>query len=63
MRRVQKTVVLVTHSLNEASYLGDHVYLLKDGEVVQSGSFQDIYKNPKDEFVKEFINAQIPIDP
>jgi osmoprotectant transport system ATP-binding protein len=53
-----KTVVLVTHDLGEAAYLGDHLVLLKDGRIVQEGTAADLMDRPADEFVKRFINAQ-----
>lgn len=58
---LKKTVVLVTHDMNEAGYFGDTIVLLKDGNVVQIGSIVDLIKNPNDKFVTEFINAQRPL--
>lgn len=57
-----KTVLLITHDLHEASYLGDVIHLLNQGRVIQEGQFNDLYKNPKEDFVKEFLQAQIPLD-
>ena len=59
-RRLGKTVVLVTHDLHEAGYLGDEIVLLRDGEVVQRGTLPDLVEAPKDEFVRRFVNAQRP---
>src|SRR5437588_460485 len=53
-----KTVVLVTHDLGEAGYLGDLLVLLKDGRIVQQSPFDDLIRKPASEFVTRFINAQ-----
>ncbi|MDO8687995.1 MAG: glycine betaine/L-proline ABC transporter ATP-binding protein [Dehalococcoidales bacterium] len=52
---VKKTVVFVTHDLFEALKLGDQIAIMKDGEIVQSGSPQDIVSRPLDAYVSEFI--------
>ncbi|MGI9519516.1 MAG: ATP-binding cassette domain-containing protein [Pirellulaceae bacterium] len=59
-RQLKKTVVLVTHDLNEAAYLGDRLVLLNDGRIVQQGSAADLRDRPASEFVTEFVNAQKP---
>jgi osmoprotectant transport system ATP-binding protein len=53
-----KTVVLVTHDLGEAAFLGDHLVLLRDGRIVQEGTLADFLERPADPFVTRFINAQ-----
>jgi osmoprotectant transport system ATP-binding protein len=53
-----KTVVLVTHDLGEAGFLGDHLVLLQGGRIVQQGSFADLVVRPASEFVTRFVNAQ-----
>lgn len=58
--KFKKTVVLVTHDLNVASYLGDVITLLDHGEIIQQGKFDDLLKNPVNEFVREFVRAQTP---
>jgi len=52
---VKKTVVFVTHDLFEALKLGDRIAIMKDGEIVQQGSPQEIVFQPLDEYVSEFI--------
>lgn len=57
-QRLGKTVLLVTHDISEAVYLGDEVTLLKDGHVLQSGRMEDFVRAPKDPYVTQFIGAQ-----
>lgn len=57
-RKLHKTVLMVTHDLHEAAYLGDTIVLMRQGRVVQSGSIYDLLKKPADTFVSEFIQAQ-----
>lgn len=51
---VHKTVLFVTHDLNEALKLGDRIAVMKDGEIVQVGNPDDIVLNPVDDYVTEF---------
>jgi osmoprotectant transport system ATP-binding protein len=55
---LRKTVVLVTHDMSEAAFLGDIIVLLKDGEIVQTGTLNELIRSPNDPFVTRFINAQ-----
>ena len=55
---LQKTVLLVTHDLNEAAFLGDTIVLMKAGKIVQKGSIQQIIKNPANAFVEKFVSAR-----
>ena len=57
-QRLGKTVVLVTHDMAEAGYLGDRIVLLKEGRVVQQGTLEDLRERASDTFVSEFITAQ-----
>jgi osmoprotectant transport system ATP-binding protein len=57
-RELHQTAVLVTHDLAEAARLGDEIVLMKDGRIVQSGTFRDLNEMPASKFVTEFINAQ-----
>ncbi|MEQ8790462.1 MAG: ATP-binding cassette domain-containing protein [Pirellulaceae bacterium] len=57
-RQLDKTVVMVSHDISEAGYLGDHIALLKSGRIVQQGTLAELVKNPADKFVTAFINAQ-----
>jgi len=57
-RRLEKTVVIVTHDLAEAVFFADRVILLKDGRVAQDGLPADLWHRPADEFVTRFVQAQ-----
>lgn len=53
-----KTVVLVTHDLGEAGFLGDRIVLLREGRMVQRGTIEDLVHQPAEPFVGQFIRAQ-----
>jgi osmoprotectant transport system ATP-binding protein len=57
-RELHQTAVLVTHDLAEAARLGDEIVLMKEGHIVQAGTFRDLNEMPATKFVMEFINAQ-----
>ena len=57
-RKLNKTVLLVTHDLGEAAYLGDTIVLMRRGAIVQRGTLADLLGRPADPFVTRFINAQ-----
>lgn len=57
-RQLQKTVVVVTHDIAEAGFLGDVILLLRDGRIIQRGALAELVEQPADEFVVRFINAQ-----
>ena len=52
---VKKTVVFITHDLLEALKLGDRIAIMKDGEIVQLGTPQEIVSQPADEYVSDFV--------
>jgi osmoprotectant transport system ATP-binding protein len=56
--RLQQAVLLVTHDLAEAAFLGDEIALMNEGRIIQRGSIADLRAKPADEFVREFISAQ-----
>ena len=55
---LDKTVVLVTHDVAEAAWLGDTLVLLRDGRVLQQGSARELLEAPAVPFVREFMTAQ-----
>lgn len=51
----EKTFIYVTHDQNEAFTLADRIAIMNDGEIVQIGSPQEVYNNPNNRFVEEFL--------
>ena len=54
-KQINKTIVFVTHDIEEAFLLGDKICIIQDGELIQTGTKQEIISNPKNDFVKKFI--------
>jgi len=54
-KRIHKTIVFVTHDMDEALKIADHIIVLRAGEVVQMGSSNDLIHEPKNDFVRNFI--------
>ncbi|MCI1859864.1 MAG: glycine betaine/L-proline ABC transporter ATP-binding protein [Sporolactobacillus sp.] len=52
---MHKTIVFITHDLDEALRIGDRIALMKDGRIVQIGSPEDILMNPANEYVEHFV--------
>ena len=57
-RSLEKTVVMVTHDLAEASWFGQEIILLRDGRIVQRGPLRALIDNPAEPFVTQFVSAQ-----
>lgn len=53
---LHKTIVFITHDLDEALKLADHLVILKDGSVIQQGEPQSILLNPKDPYIEDFVS-------
>lgn len=54
-RKLGKTIVFITHDLDEAINMGDRIILMKDGLVVQEGTAEDILRNPASRYVERFV--------
>lgn len=52
---MNKTIIFITHDLDEALRIGDRIAIMKDGKVVQIGTPEDILNNCKNDYVKEFV--------
>lgn len=56
-RKLGKTVIFITHDIDEAFKIGDRVAIMRDGKIVQVGTPMEISANPKDEYVERFIQG------
>ncbi len=56
-RKLEKTVIFITHDINEAFKLGDTVAIMRDGKVIQIDTPEDMSVNPADDYVKKFIDS------
>ncbi|GEK34471.1 quaternary amine ABC transporter ATP-binding protein [Kurthia sibirica] len=54
-QNVQKTIIFITHDLNEALRIGDRIAIMKDGAIIQIGTGEEILTNPADDYVRSFI--------
>lgn len=52
---MHKTIIFITHDLNESLRIGDRIAIMKDGEVVQVGTGEEILTNPANEYVERFV--------
>jgi osmoprotectant transport system ATP-binding protein len=59
-RSLRKSVVLVTHDLDEAAFFGQCLVLMREGSIVQAGALADLVDRPADPFVTRFLHAQRP---
>ncbi|KAF3997097.1 quaternary amine ABC transporter ATP-binding protein [Glaciimonas immobilis] len=55
---LQKTIIFITHDLDEALRLGTRIAILRDGKLVQEGSPAEILKNPADDYVRRFVEKR-----
>lgn len=56
-RKLDKTIIFITHDINEAFKLGDRVAIMKDGELIQVDTPEEMSSNPANEYVKQFIDS------
>ena len=56
-QKMNKTIVFITHDLNEALKLGDRIAFVRDGALVQIGTSEEIIKNPADDYVAKFVRG------
>jgi glycine betaine/proline transport system ATP-binding protein len=60
--RVKKTILFVSHDLDEALKLGDHISMLEGGRIVQTGTAEDIVLRPGNAYVAEFVQHMNPLN-
>nr|WP_245335512.1 glycine betaine/L-proline ABC transporter ATP-binding protein [Streptococcus panodentis] len=51
----ERTIIFITHDLNEALRIGDRIAIMADGQIMQIGTGEDILTNPANDFVREFV--------
>ncbi|EWG10352.1 ABC transporter ATP-binding protein [Cytobacillus firmus] len=57
-KKIKKTIVFVTHDMKEALKLGDRICVMKDGEIVQIGTPEELLSTPENEFVRQFVGEE-----
>jgi glycine betaine/proline transport system ATP-binding protein len=60
--RVRKTILFVSHDMDEALRLGDRISILQNGRIIQTGTAEDIVLAPADDYVAEFVRHMNPLD-
>jgi osmoprotectant transport system ATP-binding protein len=60
---LKKTVLIVTHDLAEAAFFGEFIAVMREGQILQSGTLSDLIERPADPFVTRFIQAHQPAFP
>ncbi len=61
-QRLQKTIIFVSHDLDEALKIGSHIAIMEDGHIVQYGTPEDIILNPANEYVARFVAHMNPLN-
>lgn len=56
-KKLSKTIVFITHDINEAFKIGDRVAIMKDGEIIQIATPEEMSENPADDYVEQFIDS------
>ncbi len=58
--KLHKTIIFVTHDLHEALKLGDRIAIMRNGEIIQLGTPEDVVTEPADDYVREFVQDASP---
>lgn len=61
-RRLKKTIIFVSHDLDEAFRIGNRIAIMEGGRIIQCGTPQDIVKNPINQYVADFVQNMNPIN-
>jgi ABC-type oligopeptide transport system ATPase subunit len=57
VKRFNLTMLFISHDLGVVRYLSDRIVVMKDGKLVESGSVQDIFENPEQDYTRALLNA------
>ncbi|MCP8894035.1 choline ABC transporter ATP-binding protein [Shinella daejeonensis] len=60
-RRLKKTIIFVSHDLDEAFRIGNRIAIMESGRIIQCGTPQEIVKNPANQYVADFVQNMNPI--
>jgi glycine betaine/proline transport system ATP-binding protein len=60
-RRLKKTILFVSHDLDEAFRIGNRIAIMEGGRIVQCGTPQEIVRNPADQYVADFVQHMNPL--
>ncbi|WFR99720.1 choline ABC transporter ATP-binding protein [Rhizobium tumorigenes] len=60
-RRLKKTILFVSHDLDEAFRIGNRIAIMESGRIIQCGTPQEIVRNPADQYVADFVQHMNPI--
>lgn len=58
-KKLNKTILMVTHDMDEAFKLASRIVLMSEGRIVQAGTQKEFVESPKNDFVKEFLQSQL----
>ncbi|MDY7028472.1 MAG: glycine betaine/L-proline ABC transporter ATP-binding protein [Spirochaetota bacterium] len=58
--KLHKTIIFVTHDLHEALKLGDRIAIMRNGEIIQTGTPEEVVTSPADDYVREFVQDASP---
>jgi glycine betaine/proline transport system ATP-binding protein len=61
-KELKRTIIFVSHDLDEAFKLGDHIAIMEGGRIVQAGTPKDIYTDPTNEYVEDFVAHMNPLE-
>ena len=56
------TILFISHDLNIVRYLSDNIAIMNKGKIIETGSGEDIFKNPKEEYTKTLLNAVLKVN-
>ena len=56
-RKMNKTILFITHDIDEAFKLGDRIAIMRDGMIIQNGTAEEMASNPADDYVRDFIDS------